>query len=186
MHIKIHRLLQSTRGKLVFVLSFVLMIFIVISVINRIANSHNMGHFDCHADGYFSQQGESSLTVNKSDLWLTLDIDHHDAKLTYRLESSNSTEIAQLVGKVKRVDMGSFTYYLILTILPVRWQDNSRLHPYLRNEFGILPPQSIDGISVSQQVQVIDLDHTLTSATLKFLPSNNIWACQLISANTSD
>ncbi|MBB1428376.1 hypothetical protein H5181_18205 [Shewanella sp. SG44-2] len=186
-HIKMHRLLRSKRGKLFFVLSFLLIIFIAISVLNRIANTHNVWYFNCHADGYFSQQGESLLTVDKSNLWLMLDIDHHQAQLTYKLDSSTDvTEIANLLGKVKRVDMGSFTYHLELTLQPISWQENSRLHPYLRNEYGITTPDFKDGFSVSQKIQVIDLDQTLTKATLKFLPSNNTWSCQLLSANTSD
>jgi hypothetical protein len=187
LHIKIRRLLQSKRGKLFFVLSFLLIIFIAISVLNRIANTHNVWYFNCHADGYFSQQGESSLTVDKSNLWLMLDIDHHQAQLTYKLESAtDATEIAQLLGKVKHVDIGSFTYHLALTLQPISWQQNSRLQPYLRNEYGVSAHHLMAGSSVSQQIQVIDLDNTLTRATLKFLPSNNIWSCQLLSANTSD
>ncbi|MBB1437365.1 hypothetical protein H5202_01530 [Shewanella sp. SG41-4] len=189
MHIKTRRLLQSKRGKLFFVLSFLFIIFIATSVLNRIANTHNIWYFNCHADGYFSQQGESSLTVDKSNLWLMLDIEHNQAQLTYKLDSptdADATEIAQLLGKVKHVDMGSFTYHLELTLQPTHWQQNSRLQPYLRNEYGITSPHFMEGSSVSQQVQVIDLDRTMTRATLKLLPSNNIWSCQLLSANTSN
>lgn len=185
-HIKMRRLLQSKRGKLVFVLSIVLMIFLITSVVNRIANTHTVWHFDCYADSYFSHQGESSLKVDKSNLWLSLDIDHHQAKLIYKIESSvHGTEIAQLVGKVDHVDMGSFTYHLGLTLQPTLWQTSSRLKPYLHNEFGIMASQKIVGVSIAQQVQVIDLDNALTSATLKFLPSNNVWSCQLRSPDTA-
>jgi hypothetical protein len=187
MHMKIRRLLQSKRGKLFFVLSFLLITFIVTSVLNRIASTHNVWHFDCHADGYFSHQGELPLTVDKSNLRLTLYIEHNQAELTYRVESStHDPETVQLSGKVEEVHMGSFTYHLALSLPPTRWQDNSLLRPYLQNEFGITASHFMDGFSISQEVQVIDLDDTFTRGTLKFLPSNNVWACQLISPNTAD
>jgi hypothetical protein len=64
-----------------------------------------------------------------------------------------------------------------------RWQDNSRLRRYLVNEFGLLDQDLMADINLSQQIQVVDFGGKLTMATVKFIPSNNLWSCLLIPPN---
>jgi hypothetical protein len=184
--IKMRQLLHSKRDKLVFLLSFMLIIVIVISVLNRIASTRNVWHFDCHADSYFSHQGELPLATDKSDLSLMLNIDHHQVQLTYQQQySPHDNESVQLLGNVNHVDIGSFTYHLALTLPSTRWQDNSRLRRYLVNEFGLLDQDLMADINLSQQIQIVDFGGKTTIATVKFIPSNNLWSCLLIPPNTA-
>jgi len=186
LRIKMRRLLQSKRGKLFFVLSFILITFIIISVLNRIANTQHVWHFECHADSYFSRQGALPLATDKRDLWLMLNIEHHQVTLTYQQQqSADDDETVQLFGQVNHVDIGSFTYHLGLTLPPIQWQDNSRLRAYLVNEFSLKDQDLIASIKLSQQVQVVYFDDELTMATLKFIPSNNLWSCLLLPPNTA-
>ncbi|WP_350431634.1 hypothetical protein ABIS04_15465 [Shewanella sp. H8] len=150
-------------------------------VLHRVNNPPNVWHFDCRADGYFNHLGELPLTVEKSNAELTFSIENNQAKLTYRLQSLTSgIEIAQLFGEVELLDIGSLTYHLVLTLQPIDWQDNSLLRPYLENEFSIAAEELLaEEVGVSQQIQISYLDKTLTKARLDFVPSNNVWACQI-------
>lgn len=179
-HIKIRRLLQSSRGKLVFILSLLLIAFILTYILHRVKKPPNEWHFACYANGYFNNLPELPLTIEKSNVELIFSIENNQAQLIYQLQSSiNGIESAQFIGKVEQLDVCSLTYHLVLTLQATHWQDSSLLRPYLENEFSVPAGQLLKDATVFQQVKVSYLDKALTKARLDFISSNNVWACQI-------
>lgn len=175
------RLVQSTRGKLALVFSVMLLIFGGASALERWVTPHHLWRFTCHAQGYLSHAQSHAAP---SDVMLLLEIDHQQASLHYQLDSNAALlEFAIFQGEVAHVDLGSLSYQLALVTKALQWQENSSLHPYLINELSLneIGLQLLARLPI--QVQILNVDSGHSRATLKFMPSNNLWSCQVVSAD---
>ncbi|MGX9459993.1 hypothetical protein ACWXWU_01960 [Shewanella sp. A14] len=178
---KMRRFILSKRGKLVFVLSGVLAVFAFTCTLEYFVTPHHLWHFTCKADGYFSSLNDPSVNTEPSELLLHFHVEHQQASLRYQLQAGPSfTESAQLYGEVNSVDLGTLSYELDLSIAAAQWQSDSALRGYLASEFSLDESQMEITPNFPLHVQILNIDNEQSRTTLKFIPSNNLWSCQMM------
>lgn len=177
------RLLQSKRGKLLFVLTWVFVLFAFTHELERLVPSHQQWHLSCRADGYFDSHHPQLTPSAVSELLLTFTLEYQHAALRYDLDNESSpAELILLKGDVVKVDFGALNYQLQMQLKNKKLNDDSMLLRYLLNELAVGEAQFIDGESLPLQVQVFNVDDEQSRATLTFIPSNSIWSCEIMPA----
>ncbi|MGI2171114.1 hypothetical protein ACROAE_13165 [Shewanella sp. MF05960] len=181
---KTRRFVQSKRGKLTLILSILLLVLSGASALEKWVTPHHLWRLTCHADGYLSNVQPLKSDAMPTDLTLNFDIEHQQVSLHYQLGSNTTVaEFAVLTGEVNEVDLSSLSYQLTLQIKARQLQDESILHPYLINELSLSRDRLQLFESLPLKVQILNIDNEHSRATVKFIPSNSLWSCQIASAD---
>ncbi|MDD8061324.1 MULTISPECIES: hypothetical protein [Shewanella] len=177
------RLLQSKRGKLLFVLTWVFVLFALTHVLEYFVPPHQQWHLSCRADGYFDPQQAQITSSVVSELLLTFTLEYQDAALRYHLgNESLPAESIVLQGNVVKVDFGALNYALQMQLKSKKLNNDSMLLDYLLNELAVGESQLLEGDLLPLQVQILNANDDQLRATLTFIPSNSIWSCEIIPA----
>ncbi|MCT8985474.1 hypothetical protein [Shewanella phaeophyticola] len=175
--------MQSKRGKLLFVLTWVFVLFTFTHALERFVPSHQEWHLSCRADGYFDLPQTQAASSVVSELLLTFTLENQYAALRYHLgNESLPAESIVLQGHVVKVDFGALNYQLQMQLKSKKLNDDSILLGYLLNELTVDETQLINGETLPLEVQLNSINDDQLQATLTFIPSNSIWSCEIIPA----
>ena len=132
----------------------------------------------CQASAFYLSK-QPTEEIQHGDMLLHLVEQDGRLSLTYYSAfDDNVREYAVFEGELLELHTGSITYDYSMNMIDYQFSDVSQLNDYLLHELN-LPSLKI-GQSFPQSIQVLDADFERHFLVLKFSPSNQLWACNLL------
>ena len=138
----------------------------------------HMYDVQCQASA-FNLSKQPTAEIQHGDMLLHLVEEGGRLSLTYYSAfEDNVREYAVFEGELLALHTGSLTYDYTLNMTDYKFSDVSHLNEYLLHEL------NLDSLKIGQlfpqSIQVLDADLARHFLVIKFSPSNQLWACNLL------
>ncbi|WP_153916285.1 hypothetical protein [Shewanella sp. TC10] len=182
MLIKLAQFLLTKVGRVVFLLTSIVIFCLAILLLEHFADSRKVWTFDCNSKMYQLKDLDGEVVHAENEpLYLSLTIQDKLIRLDYYTDEKESErEFVSLKGHLKELEIGKLMYQLDLKVIDVNYRlDVPQLQDYLANELDEIRESLVLGNKVSVAMQVLEVDVKNDFILIKFSPYNTLWACRL-------
>ncbi|QIR15526.1 hypothetical protein [Shewanella aestuarii] len=146
--------------------------------LEHFASKRQIQAFKCDAIAY-SVEHQSNISQAIGNIHLKA-VEHNGSlSLSYYSAFENDVrEYAVFSGNNTDLDVGALTYHFDMTTKEFKFVEMSPFAQYLSQELNI-ERFEVDQV-FEQDIQILDMDLARHFLVIKFMPSNHIWACDIL------